>query len=427
MNNSSDFFQNSLHHFFIKAKFNRLKPDFSNIQEIYLNNINIWYYIESDAVSKKDLTEVNSKVDTINNVILLNPENFIFSKSSNGFVLSEFDFINSELSELENLEINKLKTVEKKQLEYYVNFLNSKLISNKKLNTDNSIINVLSNQLQFILKTIKTDLNQNYQVYNYRVCEINLTFLDFNTLKNYITNKEIKNTASLLLICDYCRQIVDLWNKDLHNVPIKNFDEPFFCNQVEYTDSFLLSSTSDFYCIYLRENRIENFNTLLGKTEFIKKYPHTNYSLWEIAIKCTDIYNFLTIAFEEIHHKLEANATSNADIPQLTKTKKSYKEQILFKVGLLFATGEMNKYFTVNSNKETVMNINFTAPKIAKELKNDNYNKFILSTINNYTREKANGNKNIFNSFDMMTKIISHCEAENIPVDPYFKSRLPIH
>ncbi len=114
--------------------------------------------------------------------------------------------------------------------------------------------------------------------------------------------------------------------------------------------------------------------------------------------------------------------------PQQNETIKPdevYKKQYLFKVGLLFAKGIMNKYFTVNSKNETVMNNEYTAPKIAKELGNDSYNKYILASINNYT-DKENGNKNIFNSLDMMTKIISHCEAEKIPVDAYFKSRLPI-
>lgn len=107
------------------------------------------------------------------------------------------------------------------------------------------------------------------------------------------------------------------------------------------------------------------------------------------------------------------------------KTNEVYKNQYLFRVGLFFAKGIMNKYFTVNSKNATVMNSQYTAPKIAKELGNDSYNKYILASINNYT-DKENGNKNIFNSLDMMTKIISHCETENIPVDAYFKSRLPI-
>lgn len=107
-------------------------------------------------------------------------------------------------------------------------------------------------------------------------------------------------------------------------------------------------------------------------------------------------------------------------------TEKDYKDEIWFKFGLLFAKGEMNKYFTINKDNKTVMNNEFTAPKIAKELKRSNYNKYILATINDYSKDKENGNKNIFNSREKMIKIISYCENENISVDPYFKSRLPI-
>ena len=93
MNTTNEFLKN-LEQSFIKVKFKNLKPDFSNIVEVYNNNLNIWYYFNSDIVTKKDGTkEVNSKIDTINNVILLNPENFIFSKKKDGFDLSEVDFI----------------------------------------------------------------------------------------------------------------------------------------------------------------------------------------------------------------------------------------------------------------------------------------------------------------------------------------------
>ncbi len=138
---------------------------------------------------------------------------------------------------------------------------------------------------------------------------------------------------------------------------------------------------------------------------------------------------FLESKRKSIKEQLKIDRLKNKqNPPQQTETSKPdmvYKNQYLFKVGLLFATGEMNKYFTVNSIHATVMNSNYTAPKIAKELGNDSYNKYILASINNYT-DKENGNKNIFNSLDMMTKIILHCETENIPVDAYFKSRLPI-
>lgn len=139
---------------------------------------------------------------------------------------------------------------------------------------------------------------------------------------------------------------------------------------------------------------------------------------------------FLKSKRKSIKEQLKIDRLKNKQNPpqktEIIKPDEKYKTQNLFKVGLLFAKGKLNKYFTVNSKNDTVMNSEYTAPKIARELGNESYNKWILASINNYTPDKENGNKNIFNSIDMMTKIISHCEAENITVDTYFKSRLPI-
>jgi hypothetical protein len=116
--------------------------------------------------------------------------------------------------------------------------------------------------------------------------------------------------------------------------------------------------------------------------------------------------------------------------PEATKPQEVHKTQNLFKLGLLFATGEMNKYFTVKSNGQTTMNEGYSAPKIAKELKElrekEVNHKFITATINNYPKESVNSGKNVFNSRKIMLKIISYCEAEKIPIESYFKSRLPI-
>lgn len=154
----------------------------------------------------------------------------------------------------------------------------------------------------------------------------------------------------------------------------------------------------EFFHIYLTETPIEaKINNLI--TEF------------ERSIDINEI------------NQIEALKTQPQQVESV-KTDEKYKTENLFKVGLLFAKGELNKYFTINNKNEIVINSGYSAPKIAKELKNENYNKWILASLNNY--KGTSGNKNIFNSLDMMTKIISHCEAENIPVDAYFKSRLPI-
>lgn len=154
-------------------------------------------------------------------------------------------------------------------------------------------------------------------------------------------------------------------------------------------------------------------NFKAGKTIRNKEQDYLYYTTKGAVMELLEFENYL-------------NQTSEPQQPETVKPDEVYKTQLLFKVGLLFAKGEMNKYFTVNSKGKTVMNNGFTAPKIAKELGNESYNKYILATINNYTPDKENGSKNIFNSFDMMSKIITHCEAENITVDTYFRSRLPI-
>ena len=128
MSKNIDDFLKGMNQNFIRAKFTNIKPDKSNIDKVYLNNINIWYYLNSDSVIKKDGNkEVRSKLDTINNVILLNPENFIFCKTQNGFKLTEDDFINAELKRFEELDVNKLLLAENKQFQYYKNFLLNKL------------------------------------------------------------------------------------------------------------------------------------------------------------------------------------------------------------------------------------------------------------------------------------------------------------
>jgi hypothetical protein len=113
----------------------------------------------------------------------------------------------------------------------------------------------------------------------------------------------------------------------------------------------------------------------------------------------------------------QQNETGNAD--------EVYKTQNLFKVGLLFAKGEMNKYCTINNLNEIVLNNGLSPLKIAKELGNPSFEKWILASKNNYKNGENKG-KNIFNNLYMMTKIILDCEAKNIPVEPYFISRLPI-
>lgn len=109
---------------------------------------------------------------------------------------------------------------------------------------------------------------------------------------------------------------------------------------------------------------------------------------------------------------------------KIIKTDEVYKTQNLFKVGLLFASGEMNKYCTINTLNEIVLNDGLSPLKIATELDNKSFEKYILASKNNY-KTGENKSKNIFNNLAMMNNIINHCKTNKLDIDPYFESRLP--
>lgn len=141
------------------------------------------------------------------------------------------------------------------------------------------------------------------------------------------------------------------------------------------------------------------------------------YSIW---------YNYLyseVYRFQKIMHDLFKKIQPQQN--EIVKTDEKYKTENLFKVGLLFANGEMNKYFTINSLNEIVLNEGLSPLKVATALKNPSFEKYILASKNNY-KKGENKSKNIFINLDMMTKIINHCKAEKKEVDRYFMSRLPI-
>lgn len=150
------------------------------------------------------------------------------------------------------------------------------------------------------------------------------------------------------------------------------------------------------------------------------------FSVWD-SVLYSEVYRFQNIMhklFEEIKSK---EPTAQPQEPEAVNPDEKYKTENLFKVGLLFATGKMNEYFTINSsNKEFASKNQLSPKKIAIELGNPSFEKWILATKNNYPKDNKNASKNIFNNKDMMINIIDHCEALNIQVEPYFKNRLPI-
>ncbi|MGO3812988.1 hypothetical protein [Mesonia sp.] len=99
------------------------------------------------------------------------------------------------------------------------------------------------------------------------------------------------------------------------------------------------------------------------------------------------------------------------------KPKKKKKDTLWFKVGLLFANGKMEKYYSDNGK---AMSSKYTAGKIADEVNLPKGEKYILGTLQGYKSDK-----NIYNNRDKMISIIEHCENADIEVHKSFLEKLP--
>lgn len=189
------------------------------------------------------------------------------------------------------------------------------------------------------------------------------------------------------------------------------FMRMFFENEIEQS-KILLSEVGQ----NKRDQNLDPYSMSLARSGY-------GYSKdYELIHLEKEFFKFYIISLEQ-HLEVLINSLNKIQ-PEAVKPDEKYKTQNLFKVGLLFATGKMNKYFTINNLNEIVLNNGLSPLKIAKELGNPSFEKNILASKNNY-KTGENKNKNIFNNLDMMNKIISDCEAKNIPVEPYFISRLP--
>ena len=102
------------------------------------------------------------------------------------------------------------------------------------------------------------------------------------------------------------------------------------------------------------------------------------------------------------------------------KDEKDITKYLWFKIGLSFATGEMEKYYYLSEKNEKVFKEGYTPSKIAKELNNKGFEKYILASINNY--KVNNTDKNIFYDAKKMKQIIDYCTKNNIDVIDSFTS-----
>lgn len=302
-----------------------------------------------------------------------------------------FELPETESAPISAIQYEILKQIEGKNIASILDFLNAEIDTQKTIMFTKglNIDTIFSNYLELDINPLKTMKVPVFSIYEW---------LTLNLFKRLADNDHFSETDT------YKEKYQTIKNNWL-NQNIDTDEKDFVNNELAKCETIILELQKPIY------NKLLFSEVQPEPTEFKR-------NLTNIIDKRIKFLNETLTTFEAKKLPLQQ--------PETDKPDETYKTQLLFKVGLLFAKGEMNKYFTVNSKGETVMNNGFTAPKIARELGDEGYNKYILATINNYTPDKENGRKNIFNSFDMMSKIITHCEAENIAVDTYFRSRLPI-
>lgn len=109
-----------------------------------------------------------------------------------------------------------------------------------------------------------------------------------------------------------------------------------------------------------------------------------------------------------------ADSKELGKVPATLKDEFKYKESAWFKIGLLFATGEMEDLLSKFDSNGT---------QIAKYLGNEKgFRPYITESIG---INKRTAEKSVFSKRKNMAKIILHCEQNNIPVVSSFLELLP--
>ncbi|MFV5692053.1 hypothetical protein ACM55K_08515 [Flavobacterium sp. LT1R49] len=297
---------------FLKAKFTRIGFDCGNIDEIYNNNLNIWYYFQSDCVTKKDgNTEVNSKLDTINNVILLNPENFIFCKTQKGFSLTEVKFIEAERKSLLLIDVDKLSFSEQNQMQFYSEYLSKtynyiiKPQEEDKI-SDTNIILKIAKEIEFFNQRIAIALalqeRQNYLILSKK------PLFDIDALKQFLIENEL-NVFAKTEISQLCKRIDNIEIlKSQHN----NLPQPLNFNEYNYSgingkNSKGCVSGNLFYFLNISKKIVR-----INEKEFIEKYDSIPFfnslnagTIWIRCSEIRDLFNENIESEQMLIHKTE--------------------------------------------------------------------------------------------------------------------------
>lgn len=134
------------------------------------------------------------------------------------------------------------------------------------------------------------------------------------------------------------------------------------------------------------------------------------FHLYAVFLEVQKIQAFINELLINEHNDSKEIGT----IPATLIEELKYKESAWFKIGLLFATGEMEDLLSKFDSNGT---------QIAEYLGNKKgLRPYITESIG---INKSTSEKSVFSNSGKMNKIILHCEQNNIPIVPAFLELLP--
>lgn len=160
----------------------------------------------------------------------------------------------------------------------------------------------------------------------------------------------------------------------------------------------------------VKNSVFQSWNYMNAFKPYEEKYIKVNFNS-EVSKNINYVLDFIEFEIEQ----LKLNPIKFKTLQPKDGTQKDYTKNIWFKVGLLFANGEMAKLIEQYS-------INGTAngTKIAEHLGNKSYKGFINETISNNLKNITD--KNIFSNQKKLLKIKKYCDENNIVmVDSFLK------
>lgn len=162
-----------------------------------------------------------------------------------------------------------------------------------------------------------------------------------------------------------------------------------------------------------KEQLIKIAKSFLDKPQQIEDYVNKGIEKLKRS-KSNQIKDFESLILD-YKIKYEVITGKGFEVVQKNNKKKKDCEYYWHKIGVSFATGEMDKL---------IEKFNGSFNSIAVHLGNKNYEKFILASKNDY--KKTNTEKNIYYSRKKMQSVIDYCKQKKLIIQQDFINRLPL-